>query len=379
MAAVVTKAGWTWLRSGREFFRSALEAIDEARRTVCLETYIFAVGSPGDSFREALVRARRRGASVRVLVDAFGAYGLPSGFWTPLLEAGGDVRRFNPLSLSRLGIRDHRKLLVCDDRVAFVGGFNIAPEYQGDGVTSGWCDLGLRIEGSLTGELAESFDEMFDRADARQSLFVRFRKSEARRTVGAAQEELLLSGPGRGRSPIRRALERDLGSARSIQLMVAYFLPTGRLRRHLVRAARRGGHVRLLLAGKSDVAVSLLAARSLYRRLLTAGIEIYEYQPQVLHAKLFVLDDIVYAGSANLDPRSLNLNYELMIRCHNPALVAGARDLFNSTLAHCRRVTLEEWSGSRSFWERLKQRWAYWLLVRVDPYVSRWQWRGLAD
>ena len=160
-------------------------------------------------------------------------------------------------------------------------------------------------------------------------------------------------------------------------MVVAYFLPPWRLRHTLMRVARRGGRVQLILAGKTDVPLARLAAQSLYRRLLTAGVEIYEYQPQILHAKLFIVDGVVYTGSSNLDIRSLQINYELMIRLADAGMTDKAREIFNDFLKHCRQVTTEDWRRSRTFWRRLKQRWAYFLLNRVDPYVARWQWRAL--
>ncbi len=356
-----------------------LAAIEAAESSVCLETYTYSAGRLGERFRDALVRARQRGARVRVLFDALGSRGLPGAFWQPLQAAGGEVRSFNPLAVNRLGIRDHRKLLVCDERVAFLGGFNIAPEYEGDGVTSGWCDLGLRVEGLLASELVAAFDEMFERADLRHRRFLRLRKSSARKTVRTPGEQLLLSGPGRGRSPIKRALRGDFAQARAVQIMVAYFLPTWRMRRGLVHVARRGGRVELILAGKSDVLVSQLAGRSLYRRLLKTGVGIHEYQPQILHAKLIVIDDVVYVGSANLDQRSLNINYELMIRLENREIAEQARAVFAANLKHCRRVTLEGWRKSRTLWQRLKQHWAYFLLARIDPYLALRQWERLPD
>ncbi len=354
-----------------------LQAIETARRSICLEIYIYGPGLLGERFREALVRASGRGVRVRILVDAFGSLGLGDSFWKPLREAGGEVRWFNPLSLHRVGIRDHRKLLICDEAIAFVGGFNIATEYEGDGVTSGWWDIGLKVQGPLAARLATTFMEMFARADFRHRWLVRLRRSDARKIVRAPHEQLLLSGPGFGHNPIKRALRRDLAHGRNVQIMVAYFLPTWRLRRALVRLALRGGSVQLILPGKSDVLVSQLAARSLYRRLLKAGVQIWEYQPQVLHAKLIMVDDIVYAGSANLDQRSLNINYELMIRFESQAVAARAREEFARTLEHCQKITFEEWSRGRSLWERLRQRWAYWLLVRIDPYLALRQWRTL--
>jgi cardiolipin synthase len=364
---------------GRDAFSAMLAAIEAARESVCLEIYIYAGDPLGEQFREALVRARQRGASVRVLIDGFGSIGLPNAFWQPLLAASGEVRVFNPLLLNHLGIRNHRKLLVCDQRIAFIGGFNIAKEYDGDGVTSGWCDLGLRLEGSLVPQLAASFDEMFARADFREKLFVRFRKTSSKKTIRAANEHLLLSGPGRGRSPIKRALTRDLAHAGNVQIIMAYFVPTWRIRRQLARTAFRGGNVQLLLAGKTDVLVSQLAAQSLYRRLLNARVKIFEYEPQILHAKLIIIDNVVYVGSANLDPRSLHLNYELLVRFESQEMAAQARDLFAACLRHSRRITPESWAESRTFWGRLKRRWAYFLVVRIDPYLARRQWRGLPD
>lgn len=360
-------------------FPAMLAAIDAARQSICFETYICSPGALANRFREALVSASQRGVRVRVLIDAFGSFSLPADFWAPLQAKGGEARRFNPLALYRLGLRNHRKLLVCDHRVAFVGGFNVAPEYEGDGVTCGWCDLGLRIEGPLVQELAASFDEMFARADLQHRPFFRLRRNTARRTVVAPHEQLLLSGPGRGPSPIQRALRRDLEAASSVQIIAAYFLPSWRLRRQLAEIAQRGGSVQLLLAGKSDVAVAQLAGRSLYTRLLRAGVRIYEYQPQILHAKLVVIDKAVYVGSANFDVRSFHFNYELVVRFESQEKAEAARRVFQKNLEHATEITAESWRHSRSLWQRLKQRWAYFLLVRVDPYIARRQIRAIPD
>ena len=160
-----------------------LAAINGAQESVCLEIYFYASDSLGERFREALIRARQRGARVRVLIDALGSIGLAAAFWQPLRAVGGEVRHFNPLALDRLGVRNHRKLLVCDGRVAFVGGFNIASKYDGDGVTRGWFDLGLKLAGQLPGQLAVTFEEMFARAEFQHKRFIRLRKSTARKLV----------------------------------------------------------------------------------------------------------------------------------------------------------------------------------------------------
>ncbi|SRR5581483_5358726 len=366
---------YKWLRTGDEVFPAMLDAIGNAGRSVRLETYIFSWDELGVRFRDALVAARQRGAQVQVLLDALGSQYFPANFWTPLTSIGGEVRWFNPVLIKRFGFRDHRKLLVCDGQTAFVGGFNISREYQGDGVKTGWCDLGLCFESPLGAELAAAFDDMFARADLQHKPFARLRRSSAKRDVTAEDAELLLSGPGRGQSPFKRRLRRDLVRAQSVRLIAAYFLPTWRIRRDLIARARAGARVQLILPARSDVRLSQLAARSLYRRFLKAGVEIYEYQPQVLHAKLIVIDDVVYVGSSNLDPRSLYINYELMVRFQNPSFAAEARSVFDEKLAFCRRIELEAWKRSRTWWSKFQQRWAYFLLVRVDPVIARWHYK----
>jgi cardiolipin synthase len=162
-----------------------------------------------------------------------------------------------------------------------------------------------------------------------------------------------------------------------VRIISAYFLPTRRVRRDLMRVARRGGRVQLLLAGKSDVPVSQLAARSLYHRLLKAGVEIYEYQPQILHAKLVLADGITYVGSSNLDIRSLNLNYELMLRSEDKTTAAEAREIFERGLKHCKRIELHQWRKAQGFWSRWKNHWAHFLLARIDPFVALRQFRTM--
>jgi len=314
-----------------------------------------------------------------VLVDGLGSISLPTAFWDPLREAGGVARVFNPISLNRVSIRDHRKILVVDERVAFVGGFNIASEYVGDGVTCGWCDVGLRIEGPLARELATSCDVMLGRADFRHKRFARLRKSAVQEEVVMEGEQILLGGPGRGTNPIKRALSSDLSRARDVKIVVAYFLPSWSLRHELAAVVERGGRVQLILAGKSDVLLSQLAGRSLYRRLLKAGVEIFEYQPQILHAKLIIADDAVYVGSCNLDPRSLQINYEIMVRIQSEQMAQQAREIFDANLKHSVPITRQAWRESRTIWRRLKQRWAYFILVRVDPWIARRQWHALPD
>lgn len=377
MLPEVASGNYNWLCTGNEVFPAMLQAIEDAKESIRLETYTLKASELAERFRDALANAAARGVSVKVLLDAFGSMTLPAGYLEPVIASGGVVRLFNPLRIHRFGIRNHRKSLVCDGLTAFIGGYNIAPEYDGDGVTCGWCDVGLKVCGPLARQLAGVFDEMFERAEFRNKPFTRLRRSHEKRTLAGENEQLLLSGPGRGRSPITAALRKDLQTARDVRIMVAYFLPTWRLRHDLAQVVRRGGRVQLLLAGKTDVLVSKLAAQSLYRRLLRSGLEIYEYQPQVLHAKMIVIDDVVYVGSANLDQRSLNINYELMVRFQTQGIAEQAREVFERTQGHSERITKEGWRRGRTLWRKFKQHWAYFLLVRVDPVIAHRQWRTL--
>jgi cardiolipin synthase len=332
MPTAETTAEYKLFCSGDDLFQEMLDAIDAAQSSVCLEMYIFSERGVGRRFLDALLRARERNVRVRVLVDAIGSFELAGNFWEPLVKAGGEAKKFNPLALKRVWIRNHRKLLVCDELVAFAGGFNIAPEYEGDGITRGWRDIAVRIQGPLAAQLVVSFDEMFERADFRHKHFPRLWKSAAKKTVSRTDAQIFFSGPGRGQNPIKKALCADLATARDVKIIVGYFLPTRRLRRELARVVRRGGRVQLILAGKTDVPLSQLAARSLYRRLLKRGVEIFEYEPQVLHAKMIIVDDAVYVGSANLDQRSLQINYELMARLRNREVFQQAQEVFDANL-----------------------------------------------
>lgn len=370
------EAEYAWLKTGGEAFAAMLSAIENATESVRLEMYIFRADALGIQFREALVDACQRGVRVWVLIDALGSVTLPDSFWETLRRSGGEFHWFNPITPHRMSIRDHRKMVVCDEKVAFIGGFNVANVYTGNGITEGWFDLGLRLTGPLACELAAAFDDMFCCAAFRHRPFTRLRQSSRQKTISAPEAKLLLGGPGRN-NPIKRALRSDLQKAQLIQMMSPYFLPPWRMRRLLIRRAQAGATVQLIVPGKSDVPMTQMAARSFYRRLLMGGVEIYEFQPQILHAKLFLIDSFVYAGSTNFDSRSLSVNYELMARLSNPELARQGQEVFELARSYSRRIDLEEWKTSRSLWERIKGRLAYMILARLDMFIADQQWRWL--
>ena len=366
-----------WLRNGVATFAALATLIAGARESICLETYLVRPGVPALTMLAALLAARARGVRVRVLYDAFGSEGLPPGFFAPLEAAGGEVRVFSPARRLRLAFRDHRKLLVCDARRAIVGGHNIGPEYTGDGVTHGMLDLALQIEGPIAALLAVSFEAMYALAPMNREAIGAFRATVRTLPTGTGAVSLLTSGPGWRAGHLSRVLRIDLTRSRSVHCMSGYFLPPTRMRRALRRCVAEGGQVQLLLAGKSDVPAARYAAEHLYGKMLAGGARLYEYQPQVLHAKLFIVDDIVYVGSCNLDRRSLNINYELLLRLEWPELAAQAGELFAAAIAHSAEVPAAAWRVRRRWWERLRSSAAYWLFTKIDPFLARRPLRSL--
>ena len=359
-----------WLCCGGKFFPAMLAAIGQAQQSVELEIYIFADDEIGRRFLDALVLCARRGVRIRVLVDAYGSLLLPKSFFEPLITAGGEVRFFNPLRFSRFGVRDHRKLLICDRSIAFIGGANIADSYNGDGLTQGWFDLMLKIEDpKLVVRLADEFAHIFSAAAfakgrlRRLRLFRHFR----RRTNDA---HIFSIQPGRGVGGFQRVLQQELTHAKSADLITPYFLPARRFRKLLRQIVRRGGRVRIILPAHSDVPVARAAGLVYYARLLRAGVEIYEYQPQILHAKLCLVDKKVFAGSSNLDIRSFKMNYELMIQFSDHATVNGAQKIFAAALKNSRRIELETFRQSQTLWQHWKNHWAHFLVARIDPLVA---------
>jgi cardiolipin synthase len=379
-----------WLATVDEAYGEMERRIESATRSIRLETYILREEGPATWLCTALLRARARGVEVFMLIDAFGSEYVQEQFLRPLHDAGIQLRIFNPKRLLRLSFRNHRKLLTVDDEHAVLGGFNIAPEYAGDGVSHGWCDTGMVIHGPIVAELAHSFDLLYRLAPFTGHAIRRFRHATGAVMLPHLRRahpvksgplppiSLLMSGPGMPQGVLRRRLRIDLFHARDVAIASGYFLPELPVRKLLYRTLRLGGRVRVLLAGKSDVPMAQRAAERLYRRLLRRRVEIFEYQPQILHAKLLVMDDLVFVGSCNLDRRSLHINYELLLRLHWPELAADARRWFEHALLHSQQVNARDWRKRRSFMRRMWSRIAYLLLARVDPLVARRRFRALS-
>lgn len=361
-----------WLADGDTAYEAMLAGIALARREVVLETYIFRPGLVAARFRRALAEAARRGVRVRVLLDAFGSDESRRGNWSALRRAGAELRWFNPVQLLRASFRNHRKLVIADG-VAIVGGLNIADEYAGDGVVRGWRDLALEVRGPLAAALMASFERMWALAAFHAREVRAFaRRSGVSTRVDPAEPQLLLSGPGCRSAELRASLHADLARARGVDAYAAYFLPSRRLRRLLARAARAGS-VRILVPARGDVPLAQFANFHAMRRLARTRVRFFAYAPQMLHAKLVLVDDTVYIGSANLDVRSRQINYELMLRLPVPALAAQARDLFEHDLVYARPIE----AARPTRIARCRDAIAYFLLSRVDPYLAQRKLRAL--
>ncbi|HEX9100692.1 MAG TPA: phospholipase D-like domain-containing protein [Polyangia bacterium] len=321
------------LDGGREAFPRMVEAIAAARTSVYLEVYSFSPNGWGRRFLDALVDAAARGVRVRVIIDGWGSLLGGRSVKARLNAAGCDCKIYNRfLSLFLLRLRrDHRKILLVDDEVAFLGGINIGDEYAGDETHQGWADLALQIRGPAAVRLGQ-----------------RLRNEKLADWGGGVH--IYLSSESGGRKLRKRYLKAFAAAQRLILVAHAYFLPDAGVIRALRRAAKRGVTVKLLLAGRSDVPLFRAATATLYRRLLVAGVQIFEWSSSVLHAKAATVDHHRFlVGSFNLDPLSLS-NLESLVEVEDLEVVPRADAWIESHLAGARAVTLAD--CATTWWHR---------------------------
>jgi cardiolipin synthase len=325
------------LEGSRDFFPALVEAVDAAQREVLLETYIFDFTGSSTDVAYALERAGRRGVRVRVVVDGVGTPSLPA-FWQDRFEqAGVHWAVYSPTGA--LGLlwpgqwrRLHRKLCVVDGGTGFCGGINILDDFHDPNhgtLASPRLDFSLRVQGPLVQDMLRTMDRQWLRIVALGQLrrarlggaIESWRAMPGKTPAGAApgpqghsnvRALLLLRDNLRNRAVIERAYLRAIGRAHEeIIIANAYFVPGGRMRRALANAARRGVRVHLLLQGRYEYFMQYYAARPVLGSLLRAGVQIHEYAPSFLHAKVAVIDGHwATVGSSNLDPLSLLLARE---------------------------------------------------------------------
>ncbi len=358
-----------WYPTGRQWFNAILAAIERAEMSVDVEFYIWTPGRLAARVETALAAAAARGCRVRVLMDAYGseAAGISARH---LRAACVETAWFNPRRFTRLTFRNHRKLVVVDGAQAFLGGCNVADEYDGDGVNEGWRDLGVCVnEPACVAALAASFDRMWTLAP-----FDHLPTAATMPEPACGEDwELFFAGAGRGGSRFRRRLHRDLGRAGRIDVLAAYFVPTTRLRHLLLRVARRGS-VRIIVPAAGDVPLAHHASGHVLDRLATSAIHVFEYLPAMLHAKLVVADNVVYVGSANFDPRSLRINFDLMLRIEDAGAATQARAIIDQVQCHARPYRARE----PGLWRRACGLLSYMALAWLDPIIARRKLRLLA-
>jgi cardiolipin synthase A/B len=329
------------LRAGGETYPAMLAAIASAQRTISFETYILAADATGDRFKAALTERARAGVKVRLIYDAVGSFGLPGAWVDELRAAGIEVIDFNPISpwraRFRLSHRDHRKVLVVDDAVAFTGGLNIANEYasEADG-GGGWHDMHCRVTGPIVLDLARMFRRTWLRAGGAD-----FPPIRSAGTVppgsGTSFVRLLENSRRRQRPSFRRAYLHVIKNAREhVLLQNAYFLPDRGLRRALARAARRGVDVRVVVPGHSDVRVIAWAGLYILRKLARRGVKVLQWRGAMMHAKTAVVDATWSTiGSYNFDAMSRFNNLEMTIEILDPAVGKHMVATFERDAANC--------------------------------------------
>lgn len=342
------------LRDGREAFPAMLEAIAQARRQVLLEMYWFDSDRVGRRFAEELGRACKRGVEVAIIYDSVGSIGADRGMFAELEAQGARVLEYNPvapwrqrfrLSFTRLSRRNHRKILVVDGGLGFTGGINLAEQWapvEEEG--EGWRDDMMRIAGPVVAELSHCFHHVWRRH--RLPPLQRLRAEPLASTGGERLLPVRILGQNffRHQRQIARDYAARLYAAESsAYISNSYFIPDGSVRRALIRAARRGVDVRVIVPAHSDVEPVKYAGRAQYARLLSAGVRIYEWQEGMFHSKTAVIDgQWCTTGTFNFDYMSLRRNLEVNASVLDAGLAAEVERSFREDLTRTREVDARE-------------------------------------
>ena len=335
-------------------FQEMETAIREAKRSICLEFYIWRGDATGRRWIDLLVERAQAGIKIRLLYDDFGSLGTRREFFDRLRSAGGEVHPFGPLRLrlrpsqSRINFRNHRKILTIDGETGFLGGLNIADEYAGTGRP--WQDLHVRLRGDAVFGLDAIFLEDWLSAQARDAIDLSdpsclrelgIEELYARECTGSTGPlvQVIPSGPD---NPSSYTIAAQFTAAISVAqercwITTPYFVPDEPLLRAMTTAALRGVDLRLLVpsAANNDARLVSLASRTYYDELLAAGCRIFEYQPGMIHSKCMLVDDQIAAiGSANMDIRSFYLNYEVTAMFYDSDVTEQLAAVFLDLLEH---------------------------------------------
>lgn len=371
----------TLLENGEAYYPRVYAAIAGARREVHVQTFILFEDKIGLQLRDALVSAARQGARVELLIDGWGSPDLSEEFIASLTDAGVRLHVYDPVRRlfgTRINLlrRMHRKIVVVDGEVAFVGGINFSIDHVREFGPQAKQDYAVEIRGPLVTRI-----ETFARASLKpppvvrrwRRLFQR-RPAELPASGGGALAQLAVRDNHDHRTDIEQHYRIATRAARSrIVLANAYFFPGYRLLRELRRAARRGVAVHLILQGMPDMPIVRTAASLLYRDLHRAGVQIHEYCERPLHGKVAVIDDDwATVGSSNLDPTSLALNLEANVIVRDAGFNAELAQRLQHLIDHtCQRVAPAPLSGVQAAWARLRGLAVFWFARRFPIWASR--------
>ncbi len=356
------------LQAGGETFPAMLEAMAAATTSICLETYIITADQTGDKFADAMCERAAAGVKVRFMYDAVGGFGLATPYLKRLRDAGVEVVSWNPIAPWRTRLpwshRDHRKILVVDDRIGFTGGINLADEYAAvaDG-GGGWHDVHCELRGPIARDLARLFRSVWLKAGGTEYPAPPAADDPDCERPGQVAVRVIDNSRRRRSSSgaIRRSYLRAINAARStVHLENAYFLPDAGLRRAMRRAVRRGVDVAVIVPGHSDVRMIEFAGLYLYRTLSASGIRMLRWTGPMMHAKTAVIDGVWSTiGSYNLDARSLRHNLELTVEIIDRDVGARMEQAWQIDQAKTEAFDASAWQRL-SWWQRA----AAWLAFR---------------
>ena len=347
-------AGLQVLTNGDQFYEAELRDIGTAVQSINLEAYIFQKGEIAERYLSALAERARAGVKVNLLLDALGSAATGDSYLQAFKDAGGRVGWYNPAKwhkLPRYNNRTHRELLIVDGHVAYIGGAGIADHwYRNSARKPRWRDTMVRVEGDPVRNLQATFAENW--LESRGEILIgpeyyphaHGSKAEA----GSGASVLVVnSTPSAGGATRARILFQMLvaSAQKTIEITTPYFLPDRSLSDEIVRAVERGVHIRIIVPGRhSDHLLTRSSSRRSFGKLLKAGVQIFEYEPAMIHAKILMIDGLwSVVGSTNFDNRSFGLNDEVNLAVRDALFTARLEDDFARDLAESRQVTYESW------------------------------------
>jgi len=360
------------------FVAAMVADIRQAGQRVWLESYIIVDDEAARAVADALIERAAAGLDVRLMYDAVGCLSTPQAYFDRLAAGGVKVHAFHSIReqlwdlrfFQTLNRRNHRKLLIVDDRIGYFGGMNIVDQRglatPGDAkarhlpASSGWRDLHVRLVGLKQAEIAREMERLWQWKTRQPITAAAVWPINAMLETRTDDIHFFSSRPSRQSRRIGRVVGPLIRRAeREIIVSMAYFIPIGQVLRELLRARRRGVRVRVVVPGKSDVKAVQWATRHLCRRLLARGILIYERKDFMLHSKVIVIDgERTVVGSANLDPRSLRTNLEFVAVIFSRAMAEAATRFCRHEIQHSRRIRLTE-IRRRPWWQRIRDRLAW--------------------